>query len=122
LPSYTSPATAKLSGRSGQPTGRTDIPLTARGEDEARRLAPLNGPVQLSVVLCSPRQRARCTCELGGLGAIAGTEPDLAEWEYGDYEVCAPPRSSRIDLAGTSSPTDARAVTHRPRSRRGPIG
>jgi broad specificity phosphatase PhoE len=71
---------------SGQHTGRTDIPLTSYGEEEARRLAPLLARVQFSVVLCSPRRRARRTCELAGLGAIAGTEPDLAEWDYGDYE------------------------------------
>jgi broad specificity phosphatase PhoE len=42
--------------------------------------------VQFSVALCSPRQRAQRTCELAGLGTIAKVEPDLAEWDYGDYE------------------------------------
>ncbi len=71
---------------SGRHTGRTDVPLTARGEDEARELAPWLNSVQFSRVLCSPRHRARCTCELTGLGSAAETEPDLAEWDYGDYE------------------------------------
>ena len=71
---------------SGQHTGRTDIPLTPHGEEEARRLAPWLKDIQFSVALCSPRQRAQRTCELAGLGALAKVEPDLAEWDYGDYE------------------------------------
>jgi broad specificity phosphatase PhoE len=71
---------------SGQHTGRTDLPLTAHGEDEARQLAPRLRHIQFARVLTSPRQRARRTCELAGLGAAAETEPDLAEWDYGDYE------------------------------------
>ncbi len=71
---------------SGQHTGRTDIPLTARGEDEARKLAPWLRHVRFARVLTSPRQRARRTCELAGLEPEAEIEPDLAEWDYGDYE------------------------------------
>jgi probable phosphoglycerate mutase len=71
---------------SGQHTGRTDIPLTAHGEDETRNLNPWLGPVQFARVFTSPRQRARRTCELAGLGPQAEIEPDLAEWDYGDYE------------------------------------
>ncbi len=71
---------------SGQHTGRTDIPLTAQGEAEARALAPWLAPVRFAHVLTSPRQRARRTCELAGLGAEAQVVPDLAEWDYGDYE------------------------------------
>jgi broad specificity phosphatase PhoE len=71
---------------SGQHTGRTDIPLTALGEDEARGLLPWVGRTRFSRVLTSPRQRAKRTCELAGLGERAETEPDLAEWDYGDYE------------------------------------
>ncbi len=72
--------------RSGQHTGRTDIPLTARGEDEARTLAPVLREVDFARVLTSPRQRARRTCELAGLGSAAEVEPDLEEWDYGEYE------------------------------------
>lgn len=71
---------------SGQHTGRTDLPLTVRGEDEARALDPLLRARTFTRVLTSPRQRARRTCELAGLGAAAEIEPDLAEWDYGEYE------------------------------------
>jgi broad specificity phosphatase PhoE len=71
---------------SGQHTGSTDIPLTAGGEEEAKRLAPWLSGISFSCALCSPRQRAQMTCELAGLGALAEIEPDLAEWDYGDYE------------------------------------
>lgn len=71
---------------SGQHTGRTDIPLTAHGEDMARALAPLLAMVPIATVLTSPRQRARHTCTLAGLAAEAVVEPDLAEWDYGEYE------------------------------------
>jgi probable phosphoglycerate mutase len=71
---------------SGQHTGSSDIPLTTHGEDEARALAPWLQSRSFTRVLCSPRQRARRTAELAGLGAQAETVPDLAEWDYGDYE------------------------------------
>jgi broad specificity phosphatase PhoE len=71
---------------SGQHTGRSDIPLTAQGEEEARGLIPGLSHVRFSRVFTSPRQRARRTCELAGLGEQAIVEPDLAEWDYGDYE------------------------------------
>ena len=70
----------------GQHTGRTDVPLTARGEDGARALATHLRDIPFAGVLTSPRQRARRTCELAGLGTKATTEPDLTEWDYGDYE------------------------------------
>lgn len=71
---------------SGRHTGRTDLPLTAQGEQNARRLAGWLRPIEFNRVFTSPRQRARRTCELAGLGARAEIEPDLAEWDYGDYE------------------------------------
>ena len=71
---------------SGQHTGRTDIPLTAPGEDGARELGQRLRGIQFARVLTIPRQRARRTCELAGLGPAAEIEPDLAEWDYGDYE------------------------------------
>ncbi len=71
---------------SGQYTGRTDLPLTAHGEDEARTLEPRLRGVRFAHVLTSPLQRARRTCELAGLASAAVVEPDLAEWNYGDYE------------------------------------
>jgi probable phosphoglycerate mutase len=72
--------------RSGQHTGRSDIPLTGHGEDEARALASCFRDISFSAVLTSPKQRARRTCELAGLGSVARIEPDLAEWDYGEYE------------------------------------
>ena len=71
---------------SGQHTGHTDIPLTAHGEALALELAPLLDPVPFAQILTSPRQRARRTCELAASGRAATIEPDLAEWDYGDYE------------------------------------
>lgn len=72
---------------SGQHTGRTDLPLTPRGEAMARALATALNGVTFSLVLTSPRLRARTTCRLAGFGGTAvQLEPNLAEWDYGDYE------------------------------------
>jgi broad specificity phosphatase PhoE len=71
---------------SGRHTGSTDIPLTKQGEDEARALLPWVNQTKFDHVLTSPRQRAKETCKLVGLGRDAEIEPDLAEWNYGAYE------------------------------------
>jgi len=71
---------------SGRHTGRSDIPLTAHGEAQARALSEWLGDIKFTCVLTSPRQRARRTCELAGLGTAAGIDDDLAEWDYGEYE------------------------------------
>ena len=71
---------------SGQHTGLTDLPLTRRGECNARRLGERLQGMEFARVLSSPLQRARRTCELAGFGAIAEVDPDLVEWNYGDYE------------------------------------
>ena len=60
--------------------------MTAEGENQARELRPWLRTIEFSRVLISPRQRARRTCELVGLSAAAEIEPDLCEWDYGDYE------------------------------------
>ncbi len=70
----------------GQHTGRTDLPLTGRGERNARSLGVRLEGVEFDRVLTSPLQRARRTCELAGFGARAELEPDLVEWDYGAYE------------------------------------
>ena len=71
---------------SGQYTGFTDLPLTERGERNARRLEERLGELTFAKVFTSPLQRARRTCELAGFGAVAEIDEDLVEWNYGDYE------------------------------------
>ena len=70
----------------GQHTGVTDIPLTENGRMAARLLQPVLAEETFTLVLTSPLQRARETCELSGLGQLANIEPDLIEWNYGEYE------------------------------------
>src|SRR5271163_928156 len=71
---------------SGKHTGRTDIPLTEEGERKARGLSERLKGKTFDRVFSSPLERARRTCELAGLGAGAKVDPDLLEWDYGDYE------------------------------------
>lgn len=69
----------------GRHTGRTDVPLTARGVEEAVSLAPFFQDRRPALVLTSPLRRAVATARLAGLtGAVA--DPDLCEWDYGGYE------------------------------------
>lgn len=71
--------------RDGRHTGRTDVPLTAEGEQQARALADELSDVTPGLVLCSPLQRARETARLAGLVPNAYTD-DLLEWDYGRWE------------------------------------
>src|ERR1043165_1068155 len=71
---------------SGQHTGLTDLPLTQRGEENARRLGDRLRGLHFVRAFTSPLQRARQTCELAGFGATAEADPDLVEWDYGQYE------------------------------------
>jgi broad specificity phosphatase PhoE len=71
---------------SGQHTGRTDLALTSHGQDQARGLEPMLRAVPFDFILSSPARRARETCALAGLGRSAEVDPDLAEWDYGEYE------------------------------------
>ena len=71
---------------SGQHTGTTDLPLTEHGEQNARRLGERLKRLTFAKVFASPLQRARKTCELAGFGSVAEIDPDLVEWNYGEYE------------------------------------
>jgi broad specificity phosphatase PhoE len=70
----------------GQHTGLTDLPLTQRGERNARSLGERLKGLTFAKVLTSPLQRARRTCELAGFGGAAQLDRDLVEWNYGQYE------------------------------------
>ena len=70
----------------GRHTSRTDIPLTEQGERDASQLGEGARAANITRVFTSPRQRAQRTAALVGLTPIAEIEPDLAEWDYGDYE------------------------------------
>jgi len=72
--------------KSGQHTGRTDLPLLEEGREAARALAPRVAKYQFAQVSVSPMRRARETADLVGIGANATVDPDLDEWDYGDYE------------------------------------
>src|SRR6185437_5320962 len=81
--------------RAGRHTGRTDLPLTAHGEQQARAVAPLLAGRTIALALTSPLQRAARTAELAGLGAEP--DPDLVVWDYGGYEGLT---SEQIQAAG----------------------
>ncbi len=72
--------------RSGAHTGRTDLPLTDVGRQEAAAIARRLAGKPFALVLTSPLERARETCRLAGYRDVAQLEPNLLEWDYGDYE------------------------------------
>jgi len=67
-------------------TGRTDISLNERGEENARQMGERLREFTFGRVFTSPLQRASKTCELAGFGHVATTNPDLVEWDYGRFE------------------------------------
>ena len=70
--------------RTGQHTGRSDLPLTQSGEEEAQKLADKLQGERFELVLCSPLARARRTCEIAGFLPQAILDPECMEWDYGD--------------------------------------
>jgi probable phosphoglycerate mutase len=71
---------------SGRHTGLTDLPLTERGEQNARELGRRLEGLAFAKVFTSPLQRAAATCTLAGFGAVAEGDHDLVEWDYGELE------------------------------------
>ena len=71
---------------SGAHTGRTDLPLTEAGRENALAVGRWLAGRKFELVLTSPLSRARETCKLAGYGDVAQVDPNLAEWNYGDYE------------------------------------
>ncbi|WP_112471060.1 histidine phosphatase family protein [Streptomyces triticisoli] len=80
--------------RSGRHTGWTDVPLTERGREEARRLVPLVRSHRIGAAFVSPLQRARETAELIGVDDVQ-VDADLREWDYGGYEGITTPEIQR---------------------------
>lgn len=72
--------------RTGQHTGRTDIELTAGGREQAAALGRYLDGREFELVLTSPLQRAWETCRIAGYGDVAQPDPNLMEWDYGEYE------------------------------------
>jgi broad specificity phosphatase PhoE len=75
---------------SGQHTGISDISLTEKGRKVAQMWKPILSDEEFALVLTSPLKRARETCELAGLSDRAQVDPDLTEWNYGEYEGLTP--------------------------------
>lgn len=71
---------------SGRHTSRSDVPLTARGQQSAQAIGQYLAGRQFSLVLTSPRQRAQETCRIAGYSMRAVVDENLTEWDYGDYE------------------------------------
>jgi probable phosphoglycerate mutase len=81
--------------RSGKHTGRTDIPLDDGGRASARRLGGVLARCEIAHALASPLRRARDTCVLAGFVDCMEIEPDLVEWDYGEYEGLTPDEIER---------------------------
>jgi len=108
---------------SGQHTGLIDLPLTPNGENNARRLGGRLKGMAFAKVFTSPLQRASRTCELAGFGAVAQTDPDLVEWNYGQYGAAVgrdPGESS--GLANLPRRLSGRRVPSTSRREGGPCG
>lgn len=76
--------------KSGQHTGRTDIPLTENGIEQAKRAGRHLADRSFALALSSPLQRARDTAAL--VGVDPELDEDLYEWDYGAYEGLTTPQ------------------------------
>lgn len=97
---------------SGQHTSVTDLPLTAAGEEEARRVGRALRSREFGLTLSSPRQRALRSAELAGYADVVQVDPNLVEWDYGAYEglttkEIVAQRGSRWDLWADGVPPGA---------------
>ena len=105
--------------KNGRHTGNTDLPLLPEGEEEARLLAPALTSHRFAAVFSSPLQRAKRTCELGGLGQQRRIMETLREWDYGDYEGITTPEIRKsipnwtVWSHGCPNGEDAEAVQQR---------
>jgi broad specificity phosphatase PhoE len=101
--------------RLGRHTGRTEVPLTAAGEAQARALGDVLAGHPFSEVLSSPRRRAMDTCRLAGFGERCAVDDDLREWDYGVDEGRTTPEI-RGDRPGWSiwrdGPLDGETIEH----------
>lgn len=100
---------------SGAHTSRSDIPLTAHGEESAAAIGSWLAGKAFSLVLVSPRQRARETCRIAGYSTVAQIDENLAEWDYGEYEgrTTAEIRKGRPDWSiWTAGPIGGETVEH----------
>jgi broad specificity phosphatase PhoE len=101
---------------SGAHTSRTDIPLTARGEERALKIRDYLAKHKFSLVLQSPMLRARQTCKIAGYGDVAQVEDNLKEWDYGVYEgrTTAEIRKEQPDWSiwGYAPPPEGEPVEH----------
>src|SRR5262245_11302106 len=88
-----------------QHTSVTDIPLTENGRRVAMMWKPVLSEEAFALVLTSPLRRARETCELAGFSDRAEIDPDLTEWNYGEYEGLTPQQIHATRRAGQFSPT-----------------
>ena len=77
---------------SGRHTSYTDVELTDEGRRAAQALGERLAGRRFALVLSSPRQRARVTCDLAGFGSRAQIDDDLVEWDYGEYEGLTTPQ------------------------------
>jgi probable phosphoglycerate mutase len=72
--------------RTGRHTGRTDVPLTEHGREQAEAVGAALRSREFALVLTSPLSRALETCRLAGFGERAARRDELMEWDYGAYE------------------------------------